>query len=325
VLSLKDGETSIIGGLIQNTQNNTKQKIYLLSDIPLIGPLLTNHDTTRDKTELILAITPRLVRSVTVPQNSLMSFGSGKEDDPSLVRAMASFDQEPVYEATPKAAAGKPSPAKPAQKPAPAVTAPSPATTPPAGEAATSPLTQGAPVTTAPPATITTGVPGLDAAMPAVTTPPPVEILPAPAKPAPAQAKRGLVQIAAPSGIGIGQQFYVDIKAGDVLDLAAAPFVLTYDPALVEFVSAAEGVFLKKGGKATVFSSSANTAGGTVTVKLERAPNSGGVSGSGTLVSALFKAKSKGAASFGFRSVNFTAADGKPLDMLPFSTAVDVR
>jgi general secretion pathway protein D len=166
---------------------------------------------------------------------------------------------------------------------------------------------------------------GIDAAKAAVTTPPPVEILPAPAKPAPAQAKRGLVQIAAPSGIGIGQQFYVDIKAGDVQDLAAAPFVLTYDPALVEFVSAAEGAFLKKGGKPTVFSSSANTAGGTVTVKLERTPNSGGVSGSGTLVSALFKAKSKGAASFGFRSVNFTAADGKPLEMLPFSTAVDVR
>src|SRR6185369_6658433 len=34
VLSLKDGETSIIGGLIQNTSNNDKTKIFLLGDIP---------------------------------------------------------------------------------------------------------------------------------------------------------------------------------------------------------------------------------------------------------------------------------------------------
>ncbi|MBC8019287.1 MAG: type II secretion system protein [Verrucomicrobia bacterium] len=338
VLSLKDGETSIIGGLIQNTQNNTKQKIYLLSDIPLIGPLLTNHDSTKDKTELILAITPRLVRSVTVPQNSLMSFSSGKEDDPSLERAMASFDQEAVYEVPPKTAAAKPAPAKPALKPVPAATAPSPLNTTdtgsddetpvgaalpmPVDEAAKSPLKLETPLTTPPSANVVPGVPSVVPATTAGTPPLPVEILP---KPAPAPTKRGLVQIAAPAGIAIGQQFYVDIKAADVLDLAGAPFVLTYDPVFVEFVSATEGGFLKKDGKTTGFSVTANATGGTLTVNLTRTPNSGGVSGNGTLVSALFRTKSKGAANFGFRGVYFTAADGKPLEMLPFSTAVDVR
>jgi len=100
VLSLKDGETSVIGGLIQNTQNSTKQKLFLLSDIPLIGPLLTNHDNSKDKTELILAITPRLVRGVTVPQGNLMSFTSGKEDNPALVNQLSSFDDEPLFEST---------------------------------------------------------------------------------------------------------------------------------------------------------------------------------------------------------------------------------
>ena len=315
VLSLKDGETSIIGGLIQNTQNNTKQKIYLLSDIPLIGPLLTGHDTTKDKTELILAITPRLVRSVTVPQNNLMSFGSGKEDDPSLLKPMASFDQEPVYETAPKAVPANQPPTKPAPKTTPATTVPSPDTSP-----------VGSPVTTPPVAnTVPNVVPPVAPGTGVTTPPPPVEVLPAPAKPVAAQVKRGLVQIAAPAGIAIGQQFYADIKAGDVQNLAGAPFVLTYDPAFVEFVSATEGGFLKKDGKPTVFSALANAAGGTLTVNLSRPANSGGVNGSGTLVSALFRAKSKGAASFGFRSVNFTAADGKPVDMLPFSTAVDVR
>lgn len=99
VLSLKDGETSVIGGLISTNKNDSTQKIFLLGDIPLLGPLLSNNVSGKDKTELILAITPRLVRGVTVPQNSLMSFSSGKEDDPSLARPMASFEQEPVFDA----------------------------------------------------------------------------------------------------------------------------------------------------------------------------------------------------------------------------------
>jgi general secretion pathway protein D len=141
----------------------------------------------------------------------------------------------------------------------------------------------------------------------------------------PAPAKRGLVQIAAPAGIDVGQQFYVDIKAGDVQNLAGASFILSYDPALVDYVSATEGGFLKKDGKLTTFSAVGSAEEGTLTINLTRTPNSGGMTGAGTLVSALFREKAKGAASFGFQSLNFTTADGKPHEMLPFSTAVTVR
>lgn len=84
VLSLKDGETSVIGGLISRTNTDSKTKIFLLGDLPLIGPLLTGTDTSKDRTELLLAITPRLVRGVTVKPQSMVSFMSGREDDPSL-------------------------------------------------------------------------------------------------------------------------------------------------------------------------------------------------------------------------------------------------
>ena len=98
VLSLKDGETSVIGGLIQNSNNNDKTKVFLLGDLPLIGWLFTNSNSSKDKTELVLAITPRLVRGVPVPLPGLASFDSGKEDHPTLVRPMSSFDLEPVFE-----------------------------------------------------------------------------------------------------------------------------------------------------------------------------------------------------------------------------------
>jgi len=117
VLSLKDGETSVIGGLIANSKSDSKQKIFLLGDIPLIGPLLSNTKTDNDKTELILAITPRLVRGVTVQSRKVTSFISGKEDDPSITPPYASFEQEPEYAvpATPPVVA----PAVPAIKPQP--------------------------------------------------------------------------------------------------------------------------------------------------------------------------------------------------------------
>lgn len=98
VLSLKDGETSVIGGLISNSINKDKKKVYLLGDIPLLGPLLSSNNTTKDKTELVLSITPRLVRGITVPDHALSTIRTGREDDPSLMQPYASFEQEPQYE-----------------------------------------------------------------------------------------------------------------------------------------------------------------------------------------------------------------------------------
>jgi general secretion pathway protein D len=145
-------------------------------------------------------------------------------------------------------------------------------------------------------------------------------VLPAPP---PQPVKRGLLQLAAPATIGVGQQFYVDVKVADVQGLSGASYLMTYDPNLVDFVSASEGKFLKQGGQTATFSSTAAT--GVITVNQARPGTVAGATGAGSLVSVLFKTKSKGQASFGFNSVVFKAADGKPIEMLPFSTAVDIR
>lgn len=94
VLSLKDGETSIIGGLIQKTKTDSKNKIWLLGDIPFLGSLFTNTNEGADKTELLLAITPRIVRGVTVPEGDIAAFWSGREDEPSSNKPYSSFTQE---------------------------------------------------------------------------------------------------------------------------------------------------------------------------------------------------------------------------------------
>lgn len=95
-LSLKNGETSVIGGLIQHGAADEKTKLLLLSDIPLIGPLFSGDKTEKSKTELVLAVTPRLVRGLTMPGKSFASFSSGREDDPTLRRPYNAFDHQPV-------------------------------------------------------------------------------------------------------------------------------------------------------------------------------------------------------------------------------------
>lgn len=59
-VKLKDGETIVLGGLIQETESTTENRIPLLSDIPLIGSLFTNTTEQKKKGELIIYITPRI-------------------------------------------------------------------------------------------------------------------------------------------------------------------------------------------------------------------------------------------------------------------------
>ena len=312
VLSLKDGETSIIGGLIQNTKSESKQKIFLLGDLPLIGPLISNNVSSKDKTELLLAITPRLVRGVTVPRKNLMSFSSGNEDYPSLVKSLASFEQEPEFEVQP---AALPQPATVQSRPVRPTQVPTPGLVPAPSAEPVNPLAP-------PPA------PGMESGANSENQPAQngstKQATAAPA-PAPAPPQRILLQIGTPGAVSVGQQFSLEIKVSDVANLIAAPFVMTYDPIFTEFVSASEAGFLKQDGKPTTFSTKADPANGTVTVSMARAAGSGGVSGSGTLAFLIFRATNQGPANFGFRSVAFSAADGQPLTVLPFSTAIELK
>jgi len=98
VLSIKDGETVIIGGLISNSDTDSTTKIFLLGDLPLLGPLLSNNSKSKEKNELLLAITPRLVRGVAVHSPSVSIFESGREDEPALSQPYVSFKQATEYE-----------------------------------------------------------------------------------------------------------------------------------------------------------------------------------------------------------------------------------
>jgi pilus assembly protein CpaC len=61
-VELKDGESLVLAGLLQEEQIKTMSKIPMLGDIPILGALFrATHDETREK-ELVFFITPKLVR-----------------------------------------------------------------------------------------------------------------------------------------------------------------------------------------------------------------------------------------------------------------------
>jgi general secretion pathway protein D len=66
-LRLKDGETQILGGLLTEDERNSSAKIPGLGDVPLLGRLFGLNRDEGQKSELVLAITPRLVRTAQRP------------------------------------------------------------------------------------------------------------------------------------------------------------------------------------------------------------------------------------------------------------------
>ena len=61
VVSVPNGETLALGGLIQETKNNDRNGLPFLSDIPILGALASNTNKTEKRTELLVLLTPTIV------------------------------------------------------------------------------------------------------------------------------------------------------------------------------------------------------------------------------------------------------------------------
>ena len=62
-VSVRDGETIMIGGFISNTKNTAKSGVPILKDIPIIGPLFRSTSDDTDRKELILLVRPSVLKT----------------------------------------------------------------------------------------------------------------------------------------------------------------------------------------------------------------------------------------------------------------------
>lgn len=84
LLQLKDGETQILAGLIKDSDTRSASKIPGLGDIPVVGRLFSDHTTDKEKTEVVLSITPRIIRAKARPSSENTEFWFGTESRSGL-------------------------------------------------------------------------------------------------------------------------------------------------------------------------------------------------------------------------------------------------
>jgi general secretion pathway protein D len=93
LLRLKDGETQILAGLIQDSDTKTAAGIPGLSEIPILGRLFGSHNNGREKSEIVLSITPHIIRTQARPASDATEFWFGTETrSRSSPFAAGSFD-----------------------------------------------------------------------------------------------------------------------------------------------------------------------------------------------------------------------------------------
>ena len=98
-LELRDGQSFMLGGLLQNTGSNDMDQLPWLGDVPVLGALFRSTEYQKNETDLVIIVTPHLVRPMaptdpvhtpfdnTLPPNDVDLFLMGKtEVSPALAR-----------------------------------------------------------------------------------------------------------------------------------------------------------------------------------------------------------------------------------------------
>ena len=84
VLTIYDGDSVIIGGLISDEDRTTIQKIPLVGDMPAIGRLFSSENSEVLNKDILMTITPVVIRTQDIPESEISGFWSGNEKQVSL-------------------------------------------------------------------------------------------------------------------------------------------------------------------------------------------------------------------------------------------------
>ena len=127
VIRLRDGETNMLAGLIRDDERRVLEGIPGLIDIPVVGRLFAHSRTETTQTDIILTLTPHIIRVLDLTERDLRSFRVGRDSLAPLAELPLPFDLPRPDSTAPVAA--PPATGPPAATPPASTT---PGTTPPA-------------------------------------------------------------------------------------------------------------------------------------------------------------------------------------------------
>jgi hypothetical protein len=79
VIRLRDGETNFMAGLIRSDDSNSENGVPGLSEIPLLGRLFSNKRADSQRTDVILTLTPHIIRNAEITEDDLLPIWVGTE------------------------------------------------------------------------------------------------------------------------------------------------------------------------------------------------------------------------------------------------------
>jgi general secretion pathway protein D len=276
---LKQGEVNLIGGLMQIQEQKSVSGVPFLGEVPGLKWLFSSSTVTKSETELVIVLIPHIVRAPEITDVNMRGIAAGNSTNVKLSYA----PQKPADAQQPQAgplAAPQTAPgpgANPAAVP-PGVVLAVPGANPPTPA---TPAQVVAPPATAPPAT----------APPATAPPVP------PPNPAGQPPQAGSVRVKFVPGqasVPVNGTVTVSLMVDNATDLASAPMQIHFDPKVLRLNDVARGNLLASDGQQVAFSKNVLNDTGEATINVSRFPATGGVSGSGSIVTLVFQAIGRG-------------------------------
>ena len=263
-LRLRDGESNLLAGLLREQDRKTLRGVPGLLRLPVLSKLLASNDTAIDQTDIVMLLTPRVVRTKELSASDLSPIFIGTQQNIGLggPPPIITVPSEPAGAGAVTPAAGQPAAGvarpTPSGAPTPAVATPTPA--------------------------------------PAIAAP---AQQPAPAPQARPIGAGGAEVILTPPGndfrVG-GGPYTVAISATDASRLSTVSLTVTYNPAALRVRTVQEGSFMRAGGAVATFTQQVDATAGRVDIAIVRTSDPTGVAGTGLLSAILFDAIAPGAA-----------------------------
>ncbi len=248
-IRLKDGETNVIAGLLQDNDIRRRRGIIGLDNVPGLGDVLSDTEDTRRQTDIVISITPHIIRAPEITAEDMRAVYVGTQTAVTGAAFRVAAGAGAVGGVRGAAAAG-------------------------AGESQTEPAT--------------------------------MALLPA------------------EHVVAVDEEFAIDVTVTSSSELFSAGFQLQFNPQHIAYVDYFEGGFLDRDGAEITVQATSGGAG-IVRMGMSRMDSEVGVSGSGSLVTLVFRAVGPGTSAIEISSAALRAPLGAPIAVRMTAAQVTVR
>jgi general secretion pathway protein D len=337
-LRLREGESNLLAGLIKQDNTTGRTGLPGISRIPGLRKLFANNEIQDTDTDIVMLITPHIVRDHELTKEDLGSIYIGTQANvglsgpPQLIAPQPEPPPAAPPAPTPPAGAvppgvpgppvGSPGGVPPTNPPVPAGTSPVPGfippTTPPAGQPLP-PGTQPVPGAPATPPVAGTAAP----ATPPARDVPPGAVPPAGA-PTAAPTAAQIIVTAPPTMQVASGPYTVPISINNAVRVSVITLAVTYNPAVLRVRTVQDGTFMRQGGVTVSFAPRPDPNAGRVDIAIARTADQTGASGSGLLAALVFDAIAPGTTTITVTGVA-NAPDGTPVPLTFAPVTVTVR